>query len=74
MNNVNSFPPGEPVGETRQILTESEALYQMHAIPLYFPISFALVKPYVSGFEMNSLDTPNLTETAIDTAWQPRER
>lgn len=55
-----------------QSLTEAVALYELHAIPLYFPTSFALVKPYVTGFEMNSLDAPLLSEVSIDSSWQPR--
>jgi len=30
------------------------------------------VKPYVSGFEMNSLDAPSLQTVAIDSNWQPK--
>jgi oligopeptide transport system substrate-binding protein len=66
--------PQAAVNVSVPLLTEAEALYQLHSIPLYFPTSFALVKPYVTGFEMNTLDSPNLTETEIDTAWQPPAR
>jgi hypothetical protein len=53
------------------ILTETDAMFQFYVIPLYFPRSFALVKPYVKGFELSSLDAPNLTAMEIDTGWQP---
>jgi oligopeptide transport system substrate-binding protein len=53
-------------------LAEEDAMYEMNAIPLYFPMSFSLVKPYVRGFEMNGLDAPSLKEISIDGSWQPR--
>jgi oligopeptide transport system substrate-binding protein len=52
-------------------LTEETALYDVQAIPLYFPMSYSLVKPYVKGFETNSLDAPLLREISIDNDWQP---
>lgn len=52
------------------MLSEDEALFEMTAIPLYFPISYALVKPYVLGFELNSIDAASLKETSIDTDWR----
>jgi len=55
-----------------QILNEAEALYQLHGIPLYFPISYSLVKPYVRGFNVNSLDAPSLKDVTIDSNWQPK--
>ena len=54
------------------ILSEEDALYQFHAIPLYFPTSYSLVKPYVAGFEMNGLDAPLLNSVTIDNTWQPK--
>ena len=53
------------------IESERDALFELTAIPLYFPISFSLVKPYVDGFVMNSLDSPVLTGVAIKENWQP---
>ena len=52
------------------ILTEDDALFEMPAIPLYFPSSFSLLKPYVVGFEVNSLDAPLLFDVSIDSAWR----
>jgi hypothetical protein len=52
--------------------SEANAIYDLWAIPLYFPTSYSLVKPYVSGFEMNSLDAPLLQNVSIDNDWQPK--
>lgn len=51
--------------------SQEAALYDLSAIPIYFPRSFALVKPYVTGFELNSLDAVLLTDVKIDPNWQP---
>ncbi|CAN5316062.1 hypothetical protein BH20ACI2_BH20ACI2_14500 [soil metagenome] len=48
-----------------------EALFEMTAIPLYFPTSYSLIKPYIRGFELNGLDAPSLKEVSIDIDWQP---
>jgi oligopeptide transport system substrate-binding protein len=61
----------EPV-EPMLAMTEADALYELKVIPLYFPVSYALVKPYVRGFEMNGLDAQSLKEISIDSGWQPR--
>jgi oligopeptide transport system substrate-binding protein len=53
-------------------MSETNAIYELWAIPLYFPTSYSLVKPYVTGFEMNSLDSPLLTDVSIDSGWQPK--
>lgn len=50
--------------------TESAALAEMPAIPLYFSASYALVKPYINGFETNLLDAPALGKVEIQTDWQ----
>ena len=59
------------LGVEQYILTEDEALIEVPGIPLYFPTSYSLVKPYVRGFEMNTLDAPSLKEIEIDNDWQP---
>jgi len=70
--------PDEPSQKTGQanenlmIFSEEEALYEVRAIPLYFPTSYSLVKPYVEGFETNSLDSPSLKNVVIDHGWQPK--
>ena len=53
-------------------MSEANAVYELWAIPLYFPTSYSLVKPYVAGFEMNSLDAPSLGDVSIDADWQPK--
>ena len=59
--------------EQNAILTEAEALYEFPAIPLYFPTSYSLVKPYILGFETNNLDAPSLKNVRIDNNWQPKK-
>lgn len=54
------------------LLTEEDALYELNAVPLYFPVSYSLVKPYVKGFEINGLDAPSLRDVSIDSNWQPK--
>jgi oligopeptide transport system substrate-binding protein len=53
------------------ILTEAQALEELPAVPLHFSSSYALVKPYVEGFESNLLDAPSLKHVRINTAWRP---
>ena len=53
------------------ILTEEQALEELPAVPLHFASSYALVKPYVEGFESNLLDAPSLKHVRINTAWRP---
>jgi len=57
-----------PVRKT--ILTEAQALDELPAMPIYFATSFALVKPYVNGFDSNLLDAPSLQHVRLDTNWQ----
>ena len=47
-------------------------MYEIYAIPLYFPTSYSLVKPYDKGFETNGLDAPLLKDISIDSDWQPK--
>jgi oligopeptide transport system substrate-binding protein len=49
--------------------TESQALKDLRAVPIYFASSYSLVKPYVSGFDSNVLDVPHLKKTRLDTNW-----
>ena len=71
-NQTEPVPPAEIV-ETKPILTEEEAMTEIPAIPLYFPTSYLLVKPYIHGFEINSLDAPSLKDVRIDNNWQPKK-
>jgi hypothetical protein len=50
--------------------TETQALKDLRAMPIYFASSYSLVKPYVSGFDMNVLDAPSLKKTRVDTNWK----
>lgn len=54
-----------------QILTEAQALQELPAIPLHFASSYALVKPYVEGFDSNLLDAPSLKGVRINNEWRP---
>lgn len=66
----DSAPSGlSDIIQGRSIITQAEALHQVYAIPLYFPISFSLVKPYIEGFEANNLDAQYLQEVSIDETW-----
>ncbi len=56
---------------TPAALTEAQALRELPAIPLHFASSYALVKPYVDGFESNLLDTPSLKHVRINRDWRP---
>jgi oligopeptide transport system substrate-binding protein len=49
--------------------TEADALKNLTAMPIYFASSYALVKPYVSGFDANVLDVPSLKKTRVDSTW-----
>lgn len=66
---VRDTKPEVPKGPA--ILTEADVIFELNAIPLYFPTSYSLVKPYVRGFDSNALDSPLLQNVSIDTGWQP---
>jgi oligopeptide transport system substrate-binding protein len=51
------------------VISEGDALKELRAVPIYFASSFALVKPYVNGFDSNVLDAPSLKRTRMDTSW-----
>jgi ABC-type oligopeptide transport system substrate-binding subunit len=55
----------------QRVMTEEQALRELPAIPIYFASSYALVKPYVVGFDANLLDAPSLKHVRINTSWQP---
>ena len=63
----------ENIKQSEIILTEEEAIFALPAIPLYFPTSYSLVKPYIQGFEINTLDAPSLKNVRIDNNWQPNK-
>lgn len=62
------------VDSTPAITSEAQALKEMPAIPIYFASSYALVKPYVAGFDANLLDAPSLKAVRIDGSWQPPKK
>lgn len=49
--------------------SETQALKDLKAMPIYFASSYSVVKPYVSGFDTNVLDAPSLKKTRIETNW-----
>lgn len=59
---------------TPAIQSEAQALKELPAIPIYFASSYALVKPYVAGFDANLLDAPSLKTVRVDTSWQPPQK
>jgi ABC-type oligopeptide transport system substrate-binding subunit len=65
---INALPAPLP------ILSETQALKELPAMPIYFASSYALVKPYVVGFETNLLDAPSLKRVRIDTSWQQQPK
>ncbi len=63
---------GKPtLGTLPPIETEVQALKDLSVMPIYFASSYALVKPYVTGFDSNVLDAPSLKTVRINTAWKP---
>jgi len=72
--NSNSKSQTDVAKSKAPLLSQDAALYELRAIPLYFPTSFALVKPYVDGFEINSLDAPLLSGVSINSDWQPKHQ
>ena len=58
------------IAATQPTLSEAQAVKELRAMPIYFASSYALVKPYVVGFETNLLDAPSLKRVRIDTSWQ----
>lgn len=54
--------------------SEAQALKELKAMPIYFASSYSLVKPYVSGFDLNVLDVPSLKRTRLDTNWSEQGR
>ncbi len=76
---VGDEPPAQsderPIAEEQEeikIVTEADAVYELKVIPLYFPTSYSLIKPFIRGFEMNGLDAPSLKEVSIDSNWLPK--
>jgi oligopeptide transport system substrate-binding protein len=64
----------EETVEIKPILNEAQAIAEIPSIPLYYPKSYSLVKPYIQGFETNVLDAPSLKTVKIDENWQPNQQ
>lgn len=62
----------ETLGTPPPIETEIQALNDLSVMPVYFASSYALVKPYVSGFDSNMLDAPSLKTVRINTGWKSK--
>ncbi len=58
------------LGMLEPIETEAQALKDLSAMPIYFASSYALVKPYVEGFDSNVLDAPSLKTVRINPGWK----
>jgi oligopeptide transport system substrate-binding protein len=78
---VHALPSASPVPEgtarpspspepSVTVESETQALKDLKAVPFYFASSYSLVKPYVSGFDVNVLDVPSLKKTRLDTNWK----
>ena len=65
----NGSKPEVEVAGPRSPISEGEALKELRAVPIYFASSFALVKPYVDGFDGNVLDVPSLKKIRMNTNW-----
>ena len=63
-----------PPAKLAPVLTQAQAVRELPAIPIYFATSYALVKPYVAGFDANTLDAPSLQRVRINTDWQMPKR
>lgn len=70
---TNARPPSSKqgrMGTLPPIETERQALNDLSAMPIYFASSYALVKPYVKGFDSNVLDAPSLKTVRIENGWK----
>ena len=67
-------PSPEPVPPVTLIDSETQALKELKAVPIFFASSYSLVKPYVSGFDLNVLDAPSLKRTRVDPNWKEQGR
>ncbi len=72
-NENQAAPANKNTDVPSEISSENEAAFQIRAVPLYFATSYSLVKPYIQGFEINTLDAPSLQNVRIDNNWQPKK-
>ncbi len=59
----------ERTADVAPVESEAQALKEFKAMPIYFASSYALVKPYVTGFDANLLGVPSLKKARIETGW-----
>ena len=72
---VAHTPSPEPSSPPVTLIdSEAQALKELKAVPIYFASSYSLVKPYVSGFDLNVLDAPSLKRTRVDPNWKEQGR
>ena len=69
-NNADTVASETRVSTFQPIETERQALNELKAMPIYFASSYALVKPYVAGFDTNVLDAPSLKKVRINANWR----
>ena len=68
--NANHTATPETAPPVALVDSEAQALKELKAVPIYFASSYSLVKPYVSGFDLNVLDAPSLKRTRVDPNWK----
>jgi oligopeptide transport system substrate-binding protein len=66
----SAIKTGDSLTVSQPIETEMQALNDLTSMPVYFASSYALVKPYVTGFDTNVLDAPSLKTVRINTTWK----
>lgn len=71
LNDAAVSPDSVLIPGKKTYSNQREALREMPAVPLYFAASYALVKPYVTGFARNLLDAPSLKDVRINRGWKP---
>ncbi len=68
---ANAAPTMITAAKRITVMDEEDALFELTTIPLYFPSSYSLVRPYIVGFETNGLDSPLLLEIYVNADWKP---
>ena len=68
-SSLGRVEPEELPEEKEVVESESQALKDLEAVPIYFASSYSMVKPYVRGFDSNVLDATCLKMTRLDTSW-----
>jgi oligopeptide transport system substrate-binding protein len=67
---TGSVPGATPEIKTSEVVdSETQALKELRAVPIYFASSYSLVKPYVLGFDSNVLDVSSPKRIRVDLNW-----